>query len=187
MKFIVLGIILFYFKSIKGGTTACIAIIWDNFLNVAWCGDTQFCLVKNGKIDFISLAHSPESEEERKRIEKCGGSVSQISNVWRLNGSLGVARSFGDVDYQAYGLTCDPDFKNLVLDGSEDYFIIGCDGLWDAIDLKKLCETVYDKRNSIDNMAEYLVKLAKENGSSDNISAIFVLLKEDFNQISKPE
>jgi serine/threonine protein phosphatase PrpC len=156
-------------------------------LSVAWCGDTQFCLVKNGKIDFLSLSHSPENEDERKRIEKSGGSVSNVSNVWRLNGSLGVARSFGDVDYQAYGLTSDPDFKSLVLDGSEDYFIIGCDGLWDSIDLEKLCESIYEQRNNVENMAEYLVKLAKENGSSDNISAIFVLLKDDFNQISKPE
>ena len=34
---------------------------------------------------------------------------------------------------------------------------------------------------------QYLVKKAKDNGSSDNITAIFVLLKEDLNQISSPE
>ena len=133
------------------------------------------------------MSHSPEDENERKRIEKSGGSVSHVSNVWRLNGSLGVARSFGDVDYQAYGLTSDPDFKSFVLDGSEDYFIIGCDGLWDSIDLDILCESIYEQRNNVNNMAEYLVKMAKDSGSSDNISAIFVILKEDLNQISKPD
>ena len=107
--------------------------------------------------------------------------------MWRVNGSLGVARSFGDVDYQEYGLTSEPDIKNLHLDGSEDYFIIGCDGLWESLDLSTLCEIVYEQRNKVGDIAEYLVKLAKENGSTDNISAIFVLLKNSLDQISKPE
>jgi serine/threonine protein phosphatase PrpC len=36
------------------------------------------------------------------------------------------------------------------------------------------------------NMAELLVKKAQSNGSNDNITAIFVLLKENLNQITKP-
>ena len=154
---------------------------------MAWCGDTQFCIVKNGKLDFITKTHSPNNEQEKARIEKNGGSVSHVSNVWRLNGSLGVARSFGDVDYQTYGLTCEPDTKYIELDGSEDYFILGCDGLWESLDIASLCDTIYEQRNNVDDMAEYLVKLAKENGSSDNITAIFVLLRDNLGQISKPE
>ena len=35
-------------------------------------------------------------------------------------------------------------------------------------------------------MSELLVRKAKENGSSDNITAIFVLLKDEIDQISPP-
>ena len=46
---------------------------------MAWCGDTQFCLVKNGKIEYITEAHKPGSQKEKERIEKEGGSVSFVS------------------------------------------------------------------------------------------------------------
>jgi serine/threonine protein phosphatase PrpC len=35
-------------------------------------------------------------------------------------------------------------------------------------------------------MAELLARKALENGSTDNITAIFVLLKDDLSQIEKP-
>lgn len=63
---------------------------------MAWCGDTQFCLVKNGKIVYITEAHKPNDNIEKERIEKCGGNVSFASGTWRVNSSLAVARSFGN-------------------------------------------------------------------------------------------
>lgn len=98
-----------------------------------------------------------------------------------------MARSFGDISYQEYGLTSEPDIKSFLLDGTEDYFIIGCDGLWESLDLSTLCDIVYEQRNKVGDIAEYLVKLAKENGSTDNISAVFVLIKNNLDQITKPE
>lgn len=153
---------------------------------MAWCGDTQFCLVKNGKIEYITEAHKPGSQKEKERIEKEGGSVSFVSGDWRVNGSLSVARAFGDIDYQNQGVTCQPDLKSFCLDGSEDYFIIGCDGLWETIDPSQLCKLVYEQKDKTQNIAEYLVKLAKDNGSSDNITAIFVLLKDSLDDIAEP-
>ena len=154
-------------------------------LTVAWCGDTQFCLVKNGQIAFLTEAHKPNNENEKLRIEHTGGSVAFISNAWRLNGSLSVARSFGDVEYQAYGLTAEPEVLTFELDGTEDYFIVGCDGLWDTLNLNDLCKIIYDHRDN-PNIAEYLVKMAKENGSTDNITAVVVSLKESLSQIAEP-
>ncbi len=52
--------------------------------------------------------------------------------------------------------------------------------------MEELCSFVYENRNSETNLSELLVRKAKENGSSDNITAIFVLLKDDFDQISVP-
>lgn len=157
-------------------------------LNVAWCGDTQLCLVKNGKISFMSDVHKPNNETEKARIEKSGGTVAFAANTWRVNGSLAVARSFGDVDYQSSGVTSEPEVKSFDLDGTEDYLIIGCDGLWESLNLNELCIFIYEQRmNGMStNMAEVLVKKARENGSTDNISAIYVLLKENFDQIASP-
>jgi protein phosphatase 1L len=94
---------LFVLKSLKSGTTCCLAIVSgvetseqiQRSIDVAWCGDTQFCLVKNGQINFITEEHKPNNPSEKKRIEDTGGTVSYVSEAWRVNGSLAVSRSFG--------------------------------------------------------------------------------------------
>lgn len=181
-------------ESLKSGSTCCLALLnttetneeRKRILHLAWCGDTQFCLVKNGKISYVTQEHKPNNPNERKRIEESGGQVTYASEAWRINGSLSVARSFGDINYQPC-VTSRPDIEHLELDGTEDYFVIGCDGLWDTLKKNDLLDLVYENRNEIGvNVAELLVRKALENGSLDNITAIFVLLKDDLSQIEKP-
>lgn len=177
-------------ESLRSGCTACVAVLSQNdsmeienrSLTVAWCGDSQFCLVKNGQVNFLSPIHRPELEDEKSRIESYGGTVSYEVNTWRVNGSLSVSRSFGDVQYGPFGIICEPDIIHFDLDGSEDYFIIGCDGFWESLNVKILTKLIYENRNC-NNLAEFLVMHAKQNGSTDNISVIFVLLKKSFDEI----
>ena len=178
-------------ESLKSGCTACVAVMSEIFeenvpirsLTVASCGDSQFCLVKNGKINLLSPIHRPEVESEKARIESFGGTVSYEVNTWRVNGSLSVSRSFGDKQYQSFGITCEPDVMHFNLDGSDDYFILACDGFWESADVKNLPKLIYENRNC-DNLAEYLVTYAKEQGSTDNISVIIVLLKNSFDELT---
>jgi serine/threonine protein phosphatase PrpC len=162
------------------------------------------CLVKNNRIHFLTDTHKPSMESERARIEQAGGFVTCASGTWRVNDTLAVSRSFGDCSFQASGLTCEPDVRTIELDGSEDYFILGCDGLFEhiAVDssLSEFIEQALggagggkegrgeesdtDDRtngetrdNNTPNIAELLVGRAKDNGSTDNISVIFVRLK----------
>lgn len=92
----------------------------------------------------------------------------------------------GDIDYQAFGITSEPDFKSFILDGTEDYVLIGCDGLWETLEQTDLCSFIYDNKNEYENIAELLVRRSKENGSTDNITAVFVLLKDNINKITDP-
>ncbi len=93
-------------ESIRSGSTCCISILSANGetnsdaftdLNIAWCGDTRLCLVSNGQIVFMSDEHKPENELEKERILSAGGDVSFVSNAWRINSSLAVSRSFGNL------------------------------------------------------------------------------------------
>jgi protein phosphatase 1E len=148
--------------------------------------------VKNGQISFLTTEHKPENETEKARIISAGGNVSFTSNCWRIDSSLAVSRSFGDVDYQPSVISA-PELMHFELDGDEDFVIIGCDGLWETLDPTNICSLVYeyameavtDKPDV--NIAEFLVKKAQSNGSMDNITAIFVLLKENFSSLTKPE
>lgn len=173
-------------------------MIGNGYLHVAWCGDTQCVVVKqNGRVSFVSSAHKPNGELEKRRIEANGGSVAFQSSAWRVNGSLAVARAFGDVDYQAFGVTSEPDVRSLALDGTEDFVVIGCDGLWEGLVGEDVAVSTSGAHDWLDwlyselqqssgsvNPAELLVRRAKENGSSDNITAVFVCLRETLGHIS---
>jgi serine/threonine protein phosphatase PrpC len=65
-------------------------------LDVAWCGDSQLGLFKNGSLEFLTETHKPEDPNEKQRIENLGGSVIYAGYTWRVNGSLSVARAFGN-------------------------------------------------------------------------------------------
>jgi serine/threonine protein phosphatase PrpC len=180
-------------QNIKSGCTACICLMQDfKRLYVAWCGDSQFCLVnKNGHVKYLTEPHKPNNPKEQERIERGGGTVTCChgANTWRINSTLAVSRSFGDVVFQENDLViCEPDVNIIELDGSEDYFLIGCDGLFEHLDLEKDLVDVLGMMNRSDaiesenyvnsrsncNLAELLVNRAKENGSSDNITCIYV-------------
>ena len=101
------------------------AIIRNNKLYIAWCGDSQCCLIKNNNVHYITNAHKPNVQKERERIEKLGGCVTFTSNDWRVSGVLSVARAFGDIDYQPF-ISSVPDFMEFDLDYSDgESLIIG--------------------------------------------------------------
>ena len=70
------------------------------------------------------------------------------------------------------------------MNGSEEFIIVGCDGLWDTITPEEATEIVFDhleekksEGGDIENISARLATLAKEKGSSDNITIIVVFLK----------
>lgn len=92
-----------------------VAGIRENTLHLAWLGDSQAGLVRNGQhvtvcsnsftwlvqyvaniLSILKLMqpHKPEREDEKKRIEDLGGCVIWFG-TWRVNGSLSVSRSIG--------------------------------------------------------------------------------------------
>lgn len=48
----------------------------------------------------------------------------------------------GDAQYKPY-VTGDPEIRCVMLDGTEDFLVIACDGLWDYIDETTAAGIVY--------------------------------------------
>ena len=48
----------------------------------------------------------------------------------------------GDSDYKPY-VSADPDVTTIEMNGSEDFMIIGCDGLWDHVSLEEATDIVF--------------------------------------------
>ena len=127
----------------------CTAIVIEKKLYVAWLGDSQAMMIKAGANVDLMNPHKPNRDDEKQRIEAAGGVVVWFAcafhdysrslypalpryGAWRVNGVLSVARAIGDRKLKQWVIG-NPDVNTFDLDGTEDYLIIGCDGLWDVM------------------------------------------------------
>ncbi|XP_064378208.1 protein phosphatase 1F isoform X2 [Dromaius novaehollandiae] len=136
---------MFLFKAkrerLRSGTTGVSALIVGNKLHIAWLGDSQVMLVRQGKAVTLMEPHKPEREDEKARIEALGGCVTYM-DCWRVNGTLAVSRAIGDL-YQKPYISGDADGDSLELTGSEDYLLLACDGFFDAIKPYESASCIY--------------------------------------------
>ena len=100
-----------------------------------------------------------------------------------MNGQLSVSRAIGDRKYKPF-ISAKPDVTSIEMNGSEEFIIIGSDGLWDTITPEEATEMVFahieEKKSEggdIEKISLRLATLAKEKGSSVNITIIVVFLK----------
>ncbi|KAM5181561.1 protein phosphatase 1E isoform 2-T2 [Mantella aurantiaca] len=167
-------------ENLRCGTTGVVTFIRGNMLHVAWLGDSQVMLVRRGQAVELMKPHKPDREDEKHRIEALGGCVVWFG-AWRVNGSLSVSRAIGDAEHKPY-ICGDADSFSTVLDGSEDYLILACDGFYDTVNPEEAVKVVSDhlKENNGDSsmVAHKLVASARDAGSSDNITVIVVFLRD---------
>ncbi|XP_075745077.1 uncharacterized protein LOC119181439 isoform X2 [Rhipicephalus microplus] len=168
-------------EGLKSGCTAvCCLVREQRQLVVGWLGDSQAILVRKGIPIPLVNPHKPEREDERKRIEELGG-VVLLMGIWRVNGALGVSRAIGDAEHKPF-VTSEPDVVSMDLDGTEDFLVLGCDGLWDQLSPKNVASRVYhavlEDPESAPYVSHTLVQTARDMGSSDNITAIVVFLRD---------
>lgn len=50
----------------------------------------------------------------------------------------------GDVKYKPH-ITCQPEMRVLVLDGNEEFIVLGSDGLWEYTTPEDVSETIYEE------------------------------------------
>ena len=102
--------------------------------------------------------------------------------AWRVNGNLSVSRAIGDAKDKQFVIG-EADVAPFDLDGTEDYMVVACDGLWDVLDGKEVVECVSSHlakpEGARRTVAQTLVNLARSEGSGDNITAIVVFFKPE--------
>ncbi|XP_057332956.1 serine-rich adhesin for platelets-like isoform X2 [Microplitis mediator] len=129
-----------------------------------------------------------KKHDEKDRIEKMGGLILHYG-MWRVNGDLAVSRAIGDPKYKPY-VTSEPEIYSGVLDGTEDFLIIACDGLWDYVNEITAAKLVYEQISrdcyNLEAVSQYLGDYSKSQGSSDNITIIVVFLTPPYQIVSRP-
>lgn len=144
-------------------------------LYTANIGDSRAVLCREGKIaERLSYDHKASDPVEMKRIEDAGGFILRK----RVLGILSVSRSFGDHAMKKF-VVARPYTTRTRLTSSDEFIIVACDGVWDvmsdqeAVDFVK--KTIDNKVNQ-DALAQHLVAEAINRGSTDNVTALVVLL-----------
>ena len=214
----------------KSGSCAVILLLVDNKIYIANVGDSRCLLsMENGK-KYIEVTkdHKPNSPEEMKRIKSNGGKVYQTQTLIRkarnVNligkriigpfrvspGGLSVSRTIGDVEakLEKYGgnpnvVISSPDIFVYDLNKDDiDFFILGCDGIFDQLSSDEVINCAWMIYNNKDNnilvsqckdihnqsglIVDLIMKSALVRKSFDNVTCLFISFKEIWN-IMSPE
>ena len=178
------------------GSTAVCAVITPTHVVCANIGDSR-CVIglRDGTCVEMTEDHKPELEFEKKRILEAGGFVMYD----RVNGELAMSRALGDFQYKDVNVpqheqmvTCYPDVSVHERTADDELICLACDGVWDVMSNSEavlyLTQIIPQGSSSSSNgeksktniraldLAESLIKLALQAGSTDNLSAVIVKL-----------
>lgn len=140
----------------KCGATCALALVTEGKdgkrrLLSANAGDARVILARGSKGIQLSADHTPDVEEERKRIERTNPNpkmplVRFVGDTWRTGGVLALSRAFGDAYLKGsaqfegvpsgsdgyssgFGLTAEPHIVSEALQDGDSWVIVCSDGL----------------------------------------------------------
>jgi serine/threonine protein phosphatase PrpC len=151
------------------GTTATIALVYNDKLVVANVGDSRAvmcCDSTNNKVIEITTDHTPYVHAERQRIEAHGGKITlRKHGVLRVEGQLAVTRRIGGfVNGSTHILTAIPDVHTYNISAAttdsssnHQFVILSTDGLWDVVTSAEAVHVVQDVlANAVNHNVQYL-------------------------------
>ena len=198
--------------SSTSGTTLVAAIMKPTFIVTANVGDSRCVLGQTvgpappaSKVPTLYRAkdltvdHKPDAAEEKARIEKAGGFVTQpewsaSARVW-LDKSctwpgLAMARSIGDQCVKEVGVTADPDVVRYDFEDGDAFVVLASDGIWEFLSSDDVVQIVsihlHGKHRGKPNLGEIcsmeVIKCAikqwkiHEDGYRDDITCTVIIL-----------
>jgi len=137
-----------------GSTVSAVYFTEKTFI-VANVGDSLVYLIRDGKIELLSVPHTLVAEQAALDPENAELLWSDFKHV--------LTRAMGVDEFVKADINEIPFFK-------EDIIVISSDGLTDKATPEEILELVYNRRS--DKACQGLVDLANERGGEDNITAI---------------
>ena len=139
------------------GTTAVGLRFEENIVHICHCGDSRAYLLRSGQFHQITRDHSLKNLYEDRP---------------ELVGTMGPATS--NVIIRAVGLDASVDIEhNTLAIAHGDVYLLCCDGLSDLVDDWMIRE-IMTSGESLEAIAENLIRIANTNGGTDNITVILV-------------
>ena len=151
-----------------GSTVSAIYFTKNTFV-VANVGDSLIYLIRDKKIELISVPHTLMAEQSELDPDNAELLWSDFKHV--LTRAMGVDMSV-EADINEV-----PFYKN-------DILVISSDGLTDKASPEEILELVYNRRS--DKACQSLVELANSRGGEDNITAIVLRVKSSAKESRGP-
>ena len=123
-------------------------------------GDSRAVLARgSGEVLELSEDHKPDRADERRRIEKLGGSVKWHglfhnrkpiagTGCYRINGNLALSRAVGDYSERPF-VSATPDITVTTVRKGDEFICTASDGLWDVFDSQELVSFVLGCKQAI--------------------------------------
>ncbi|CAD6256465.1 unnamed protein product [Miscanthus lutarioriparius] len=136
----------------------------------------------------LTKDHHPDREDERSRVEAAGGYVLEWAGVYRVNGELALSRAIGDIPYKRYGVISTPELTGWqILSENDTFLIASSDGVFEKMTMQDVCDLMLHAKFRVKhdfgysamtqhNLADYLVHVALQKGTTDNVAAVIVPL-----------
>ena len=205
----------------KSGSCAIILLMVDTNVYIANVGDSRCLISMNNGNKYLEVTqdHKPNSPKEIIRIKKNGGNIYQSQTIINntdnidlngkiligpyrvLPGRLSVSRTIGDVEAKLIKFGGNP---NVIISEPEifyynlnkeniDYFILGCDGIYDQMSNKEVLDCAWMILNEKNNIlikecknihslsgliVDLILKSSLARKSFDNVTCLFISLKD---------
>lgn len=142
------------------GTTLESLVIKENMAISAHVGDSRKYLIRDGKLNKITVDHSLVQE----LVD--AGQITEEEAENHPNKNI-ITRSLGQpVEVQ-------PDIQEIDIQ-PEDYLLINSDGLTNMVSEEEILEILSQKEKSLAEKTEALVQLANDHGGTDNITVVLI-------------
>uniref|UniRef100_S4RNX5 protein-serine/threonine phosphatase n=1 Tax=Petromyzon marinus TaxID=7757 RepID=S4RNX5_PETMA len=163
---------------LRSGSTATVALLRDGQeLAVGSVGDSRAVLCRRGKAMGLTKDHTAQRKDERTRVKACGGFVTwSTTGHSRINGTLAMTRSIGDIALKPYGVIADPEIQQLQLNHEDDSFLVlTTDGINFIMNNQEVCDAV-SSSHTPGEAAHLITDSALQYGSDDNATAVVISL-----------
>ncbi|CAE8679007.1 unnamed protein product, partial [Polarella glacialis] len=158
-------------------------------VHLAHAGDSRAVLCSGGRL-VCTEDHKPNREDEQRRIEAAGGTVSQGplgGGPMRVDGALAVSRAFGDFHFKPAGMapakckvSAVPEVRTVTGCIAGDWLFIACDGVFDVMENDEVRDFVSSRLAGSDGPADGgkimvdILQHCLDKGSKDNCTALLV-------------
>lgn len=181
--------------------TSVTALITGDLLTIAHLGDSKIVLGRDngaggvvGK--YLTTDHKPDMPEERRRIEKSGGSLAYLhggkpfirgGDFTERQGrgdrpmQLNYSRAFGGKDLKPFGLLATPDVFQMQLTKADKLLLVASDGVWDVCNaetaVRRAWESFRLRRDPAIDLVDFALEQHDLKGSVDNVTVICIIFR----------